>query len=310
MAQNEGLLLKELIDFYNARDLFCGTGNCQTLHFNVERGYHLLSTSRHPEAVHLCAAFSSAPKTSQDVRNVLMTEEHRDDVVLMTYLACHALTENMCLRLCRRAIDAGSAFAFTILYERCMFGADHETSERLIVQAARGGDRIGLYRYYVWFCNSRDTETLVEAQRALVRSAHLEYYMAMEEYAVSTFNVNDPRYYWWYGRACNIGLSWSNTYLQHVEAQLHRTPPNVPVLLMIGKLFVGNFEHIAAGRRLPARVAVQRYQQCLARTRAACVEWILCSRRLGPQGICKDVARMIGLMVWETGKETFYTTPT
>lgn len=52
------------------------------------------------------------------------------------------------------------------------------------------------------------------------------------------------------------------------------------------------------------------YDEMRASARAAVREWLLCARRLGPQGsgcavMCKDMVRMVGTWVWHTRRYGF-----
>ena len=65
---------------------------------------------------------------------------------------------------------------------------------------------------------------------------------------------------------------------------------------MIGRMVKGHEEKAHISHRPTVDRIVRMYDSCIERAREAVLCWMLCARRLG---LYKDVARVVGRMVWE-----------
>ena len=98
--------MEELIEFYDARDLFVGKGNYH-LKQDLTEGWRRLRACAHEEALYVCSLFPEGPPASaQEAKRVFLAQG--ENVVALCYAG---LMNGVDRELLRRAAEKGHLFA-------------------------------------------------------------------------------------------------------------------------------------------------------------------------------------------------------
>lgn len=142
-----------------------------------------------------------------------------------------------------------------------------------IDSGAKHGDRVCLYK----------TGRVKEA-------AELGYHVAIDKYAHSVYSRMDPRFYKWIGRLPR------SDFMYEVGIAMRHGMGRGTIMYVVGRICVA--KNYVGGRENFARSVFNDWNQ---KSSDAVVAWILIARRLG---IYRDVARLIGRLVWNA-RETW-----
>lgn len=232
----------DLINFYDARDLFNGVGNYDEEQ-DLSEGLKRLRACHHEEAVYVCSLFPDGPpESSEEARRVFKSQG--DNPIALCYAG---LVHFFDYERLERAANMGHHFAQGCIARR---KTDRESFDWSI-RAASNHDRAGLcWLGYCFEYGIGVAKDLMKAAAAFKESAELGYGKGMRGYALIAFEKSDPQRYLWLGRAAHRS-TFNILFLEETVEQLsahHKRQGNVPVLLMIGRMLKG-YKYINADKK-------------------------------------------------------------
>lgn len=285
----EGLSLCELIEFYDARDLFFGRGNYRNKQ-RIQEGFRCLQKSHHPEARYACSLFHH--ERIQGIGHAEMVLEasatESDNPISLCYAG---LVGAINPTLVRKAAEKGHPYAMAHMYTI-------EWSEK----AAKAGDRfaLGWLGDHLWY----RVKDYPRALAAFKEAAQLGDVHGMNAYGTHAFAKDQVERYMWLGKAASINGDW-HVLLQWTETALKRykdgTCGKLDTIIMCGRVVNKYLITVSSDDRHIAREVASLYRKCMRMAQTATRCWLLCAKQCG---LYKDVAQLVARMVW-ADRDTF-----
>lgn len=269
MDSVEGLTLEELVEFYDARDQLLGVGNYYADKDEI-MGKYRLNKSMHPEAVWFMESYGHLDRN--DPRSLCYHGVDEQDPELLEIAANlgHPLAQALC-----------------------------DLSE----EAALQHDRIGLYNFGMYLIED-DNHAL--GNTMIHESAKLGYADALV--AVGDVTYDPFEKFVWYEKASRKGEP--DRFISTLKDCLVSYDRGEPV---DGRILYHAYHHMDwDGSFLHERfihdtsICNRVVDLCKAldvKARRATLAWMLVAKRLG---IYRDVARLIGRMIWDGRVTTYY----
>jgi hypothetical protein len=206
----------------------------------------------------------------------------------------------------RLAAEMGNAIAQAKYGMYLIYREEEELGVSMLEKSVAQGERTGCVS--LANCYKRNDDNHPRILVLYKQAADLGHGLGMYIYGKLAFTKFDLERYYWYGQA-----ALHNEPVRLLEAckkmiGIHRYGVSLvaPIIYEIGKYCTGQlvansaFGHFANGKQLTSAVdATIYYKRWKKQAEKAVVAWLLCAK---PLNICKDVARMIGMLVWEGRK--------
>lgn len=291
---DEGLSLPELVEFYDARDLFLGLagGTIRADHRLVE-GFWRLQKSKHSEAQYVCSLFSDGPPVSYTT--AFETLYRHGGLVGF----CYAGILYRRMDMIKQAAELGHPLALGYVAMEGWSWNDGDTVE-WAQRAADAGDRLGMYilANCLWYDEYATTNDNKEALQLYHQSARLGDLDGMIQYGQLKFCKFEAKRYYWLGRAAGKSQEWGRVLYEAGKHVQFYNGQSAEVLLMIGRVIKKwKRSTMAPEKEAVATNAVRLYDTCIARARNAVLCWLQCASKVG---LYKDVARLIAQEVWSS----------
>jgi hypothetical protein len=291
--------LKELVEFYDARDQFLGHAAYDERR-DYEKAWHRLKASRHPEAIYICSLFPDKPPANADVAYKVFLAQGNHPIAL-----CYAGCTFWSKKMVKRAAKMGHSFAQGVYSLYCNQQKGFVWAQKAVLEGNREGFwTIG--QYYMYGGEHGYCLNYEKAGAAYKRSAELGYVYGILNYALKGFEKTDPKRFFWLGQAALRYNQYS--FMTEVDDYMRAYQNGCfckPVLLIIGQILAGNIDTVKGQvfgsdwgtRNYNFALEVSSlYDTAITSARAATLEWMFVAKQLG---FCRDVARLIGTLVWD-----------
>ncbi len=294
----------ERLKWLLVRDLLFGLNHKMR---NTEDAYKLAKTCTWPEAkwlVDICEKNGGMPETTTSIKAMFLRE--KDDTRALSFAA----NVDHDMSIAHRAAVMGDAFAQAIM--------NNITNERYWAELSAAQDEpLGLIRLGHYALGHYDVSNTIAkydklvAMRCFKRAIELGNITSYFHLAQMHCPDTDPEYYALLGKY-GKGASCSYDFCRSMHNQMDKYRRDIgrpAIIFQIGKSLVGNVDKtqmilFGVTRSYDQEVwitdacdAVDFFNNCCLRTRAAVDTWTIIATRLK---VVKDIRRVIGQLIWET----------